>query len=533
MTLSLYQHAKKTIPRPDNHSEIRYKDGDTQDIINTILFADSKLGNNMCEFAKAFTNTYDSLYELWYFTRENITYLADEPGHERVKDPRVTWKDKSGDCKSFSLFIASVLKCLHIPYRYRFASYKGNDPTHVYIVAKLKNRDIIIDATIERFDFEVSYLKKWDKMTQISYVHGTSSVAVHSRRARPSVNERIADAPKLRTPKTFINYYSDTEGELTLKLLDEQAKILSNYYGDPNGTYQKARNLIFNHSKDLHRISGHVGYVDESLYGLMAYLEYAKERSKPAGIQGSRISGTFVEDRQAIIDHCRYVKSQYQSWALSFSTKSGKYEYKPKKRDGTAWPIADLSAENRKCNNQVFFVDTFNKYLEGSAAHVLYEFIPDSQRNSLPNRASFKTENHRLANSSMARYSELDRLNIVLWERNGIMRSAAAKGLPDISPEGFINEWKKGSVNINGPRIGIAFAALLPIIAEAVAIAGSLLAAILTAKATFASEVKGYSSPGFGPEDGDFSGAPSGIDIGSILPFAAAAAGGLFLLSKK
>lgn len=523
--MNLIKHANQSIPKPAGIVEIKHKDGNTQDIIDVILMADRQVGLKMCEFAKAFDPSINSLRDLWTFTHNNIRYIGDKKGKERVKDPTVTWADKSGDCKSFSLFIGSILKCLGIKYRYRFTSYSGSDPTHVYVIATIGSSNVIMDATIDQFNYETPYKKKWDKMTEIAYVHGNPAPAIHTRRAKPTPAERIADAPRLTIAKSYIDYSNLSEGQLTLRLLDEQVKLLTSYYGDPGGTYQKARNIIHSASSDPHRLAGHIGYIDETLYPLMSYIEWAKSRSKPAGIQGARIAG-FAEDREAVLEQCRHANNVY--------VKFLKDNQPPKQKNGSPWELRDLKKTIKTCQDQVLFMDLYNKHLEGSSPHVLYEFVPDNERNSLPNRASFKTENHRLANSSMARYSQLDRTNIVLWERNGIMRASAKKGLTDISPEAFINDWKKGSSGINTAHIGIAFPALLVIITDALIAAGALLSGIQLAKATFASEVKGYSSKQFGPEDGDWSGAgsQSGFDFNSILPFAAAAAGGYLLLKK-
>lgn len=524
--MRLLDHAKATIPAPDYQVKVMHDDGNTSDIIDTILYADGKISNYMCAFAAAFERNYSGLYEIWDFTHRYIKYIADEPGEERVKDPRVTWADRSGDCKSFSLFIGSILKCLGIPYRYRFASYQGADPTHVYIIAKINRRDVIMDATIEKFDYEVAYKKKWDKMTQIKYLHGAGPAILGQ--AKPTPAERFADAPKIGTPKSFIDYSNLTEGQLTLRLLDEQIKILSNYYGDPVGNYQKARNILFLNSKNLHSISGISGPVDTQFYNLLHYIEYAKERSKPAGIQGSQING-FTEDRAALLAECKYIQDSFDG----FLEARARGKSTPRRRDGKIWDFNELKSLNDKCRDQVFFLDLFNQHLEGSAPHVLYEFIPDSELNTLPGTANFKANNHRLANSSMARYSQLDRLNLVLWERNGIMRTAANKGLKNISPEAFIAEWRKGKNNITGAHIGVPFALLAPIIIAALGVASKLLDLIQIKKAAFASEVKGYGSPQFGPGDTDFLNDDSSSGLTDILPYAAAGAAALLLINSK
>ena len=539
--------ANQAIPSPSGKTITRYQDGDTRDIIETILYADKQLGNDMCVFASAFSRSYDSLYDLWHFTRTQIKYVADSPGHERVKDPKVTWADRTGDCKSFSLFVASVLRCLKISYRYRFASYSGNDPTHVYVIAKINKRDVILDATIDRFDSEVPYLKKWDKMAQIDYLHGGSNVApaVHTRPAKPTSAQRIADAPRVAMPKKFIDYSGLTEGQLTLTLLEELTKLNASYYGDPNGTFQKALNIIYQTSKDPHRISGHIGYIDESLYGLMPYIEYAMERSKPAGF-GTAHLGDFATDRANILAECRHAKSEYSrtrtndcgfpAFKKCLDDNEAARKYIPKKRDGTAWDKTDLLKFVNNCQDQIFFVDLFNNNLEGSSPHLLYEHIPNGELNSLPGTANFKANNHRLANSSMARYSKLDRTNIVLWERLGISRTAAAKGLKDISPEGLIDYMKLA----NTPNIGaidpativLLFVVILPIFLAALGFAGTLLTLIMTKRAAFASEVRGYGTEEFGPGKDDFEGSTT-FDFNSLLIPGALALGGIVLLNQK
>lgn len=539
--MSMLDFANANIPSPDGITELEHNDGDTSDIINVILKQDDLLGNYMCDFAQAYTPDYSGLNALWNFTHKYIKYVADQPGHEIVKDPRVTWIHRSGDCKSFSIFIASVLRCLGIPYRYRFAAYSPGDPTHVYVIAKINNQDVIMDATIDRFNHEITYHKKYDKVVKITRMHGApksiKKAPSINTKAKPNAAQRIANAPRIVIPQPYIDYSNLTEGLVTLRLLDENAQILSAYYGDEFGYYQKVRNYIYNASKNLHSLSGHIGYVDSQFYNLFAYIEYAKERSKPAGIASARI-GDFATDRASLLAECKYIQDSFDG----FLEARARGTATPRRRDGKIWDFQELTALNNKCRDQVFFIDAFNKHLEGTSPHLLYEFIPNGELNSLPGTANFKANNHRLANSSMARYSQLDRANIVLWERNGIMRRSAAAGLPEISPEAFINEWRKGKENINGAHIGIPFAVLAPIIVAALGAAKSILTLILTKQAAFASELKGFSSTQFGPEGDDFNknGIPDGVeppkpgfDFNSLLPIGAVALGGLLLLNSK
>lgn len=150
--------ASRTILTPDGKADVMYRVGDTEDIIKVILEADSKAAKDTAAFASSFAPSYAGLRKLWNFVHDNIKYIEDKPGHERIKSPAVTWQDRYGDCKSMSVFIGSVLNNLGIPYNYRFVGYKkGNDVSHVYVVAYLGNREVILDAVHHRFDEEVSY----------------------------------------------------------------------------------------------------------------------------------------------------------------------------------------------------------------------------------------------------------------------------------------------------------------------------------------------------------------------------------------
>jgi len=145
---------------------VLHDDGEVQDIIRAILQADRKAKPFTVQFAwKIRRNSQRaSLRTLWRFVRENIEYRRDWPGHEVVKSPARTWEDGYGDCKSMSVFIGSVLQNLGIPYVYRVVFFDPQRPEqgHIYPVATVKGKEIILDAVHTRFDEEVPYWKKTD-----------------------------------------------------------------------------------------------------------------------------------------------------------------------------------------------------------------------------------------------------------------------------------------------------------------------------------------------------------------------------------
>lgn len=143
----------------------RYSDGETGDIIETILWMDAHsekwvVAENV-ECLRGATD-YDTLRNVWKFVRRNLRYQADRPGHERVKSPGALYTSRTGDCKSFSIAEGALLRVLGVPYKYRFAAYAPGDFTHVYVVAYLDGQEVILDAVHEVFDEEVRYQKKKD-----------------------------------------------------------------------------------------------------------------------------------------------------------------------------------------------------------------------------------------------------------------------------------------------------------------------------------------------------------------------------------
>ncbi len=146
---------------------MRYKDGDTKDIVTVILDMDAvsdkyvDADSAQCLIGK---DDYDTLYNIWKFVKGNITYKPDSRGKEIVKSPAALFAMGKGDCKSFSIAEVALLLALGFKgIRYRFAAYKyGGDVTHVYVVCKLRGKDVILDAVHRRFDDEVSYAYKKD-----------------------------------------------------------------------------------------------------------------------------------------------------------------------------------------------------------------------------------------------------------------------------------------------------------------------------------------------------------------------------------
>jgi hypothetical protein len=176
------------IRKPLHIDDIRYKDGSTGDIIETVLYADKKAAWYTEKFAptlKGKTQT-ETCKNIWQFIKGNIQYNLDPVGQQLIKSPGKLWQENrmgkpnvvGGDCKSFSVFAASCLRNLGIPYGFRFASYRDRDgnvsmaPTHVYVFVPVKDgAEIIIDAVWDGpFNSQKAYGYKTDYLQNLSAI---------------------------------------------------------------------------------------------------------------------------------------------------------------------------------------------------------------------------------------------------------------------------------------------------------------------------------------------------------------------------
>ena len=168
----------QNIIRPSDMRNVRnYRDGDTEDIVTTILRMDKEADRYIDREAAqclAGKDDYETLYNVWRFVKSNVRYRVDRPGREVVKSPAALFTLKAGDCKSFSIAEAALLRALGFKgIRYRFAAY-GNkkEVTHVYIVVKSRGEDVILDAVYGEFDAEEKYT--WKKDLPASKASGIS-----------------------------------------------------------------------------------------------------------------------------------------------------------------------------------------------------------------------------------------------------------------------------------------------------------------------------------------------------------------------
>lgn len=175
-------HLIKPPKRQDDQD--RYPEGVTRDIIETVLYGDGKSAWYTKDFAQTLKGktVMDTCRNIWEFVKTQIPYVLDPVGKQNIKSPGRLWAEKAGDCKSFSVFTASCLKNLGIPYGYRFASYSKTDPTptHVYVYVPQGKKEIILDSVwTGPFNTQKQYTYKEDKL--MSSIAGIGAIGSNKR----------------------------------------------------------------------------------------------------------------------------------------------------------------------------------------------------------------------------------------------------------------------------------------------------------------------------------------------------------------
>jgi hypothetical protein len=136
----MYQGVKIAASKPN---------ADTRDIINAlarILPAGTKQAEQFTFLRKTGDPINDAL-TVGRYVQNNFTYIKDGLLEQNIKTPGAMLATKTGDCKSFALFIAAVLSAWKYKNGLRFAGYNGSgQPTHVY--------NFILDSQNKIFTFD-------------------------------------------------------------------------------------------------------------------------------------------------------------------------------------------------------------------------------------------------------------------------------------------------------------------------------------------------------------------------------------------
>ena len=112
-------------------------------------------------------SNYESCFNVYKFLRGKMIYKAEPSSLQSARTLKRILLDaqaKKGDCKHYTTFACSVLKEMGIPVKMRLISQNilKRDPTHIYCVAIVNGREVIVDPCIKSFDREAINFYKYN-----------------------------------------------------------------------------------------------------------------------------------------------------------------------------------------------------------------------------------------------------------------------------------------------------------------------------------------------------------------------------------
>jgi len=149
-------------------------------LIDTKKVASKLVGNSLEE----------TLRNDWQHVYRHFQYKKDATGIEQIRRPSRSWIDRREgiDCDCMSVVLSSLLHHQKIEHTFRKAAY--NEETgwqHVYVIVPKKGTSInslaaskkvsrdkyyVLDCVVDGFDYEVPFIKKFDKVMKIQYLNG-------------------------------------------------------------------------------------------------------------------------------------------------------------------------------------------------------------------------------------------------------------------------------------------------------------------------------------------------------------------------
>lgn len=152
----------------DNVYKSKADNKDIRDLLEKLVPEATK---QMKDFAPKFrgkTQT-ETCHNIFNYIKNNFVYVADQE-EQIIKLPSALLRKKVGDCKSYSLFTASILANLGIPYNFVYASYNDNPiPHHVYVETE---NGCKIDVVYGKFNQEKKAKYKYKKNMNVRYMAG-------------------------------------------------------------------------------------------------------------------------------------------------------------------------------------------------------------------------------------------------------------------------------------------------------------------------------------------------------------------------
>lgn len=204
--------------------------GSTDDIVEAVLDTVPEVREQTRDFSRRFTADKEGMRELWYWVKTNIRYKEDPLGVQWIREPARLWHDREGDCKSFTVFIVSVLENLGVKYFIRFSNTEDSRSTkvnHVYPVAILPGgKQVIVDAVYTGFNKEHSFYNAVDyTMTEIYRLSGIGNAPPQPAVVIEELDQYAQNITNLLSD--IPDHVTDQEGDITEMTDGEFARFQS------------------------------------------------------------------------------------------------------------------------------------------------------------------------------------------------------------------------------------------------------------------------------------------------------------------
>jgi hypothetical protein len=166
---SLFAKPKGQFVDVKKYAQLQHTVDLMKEVINTTLDDTKRLANMLKK-----EDDYRTCEAVWKFCFRHLQYRRDQEGIEQVRRPIRSWQDrhKGVDCDCMTVFIGSILTNLKIPFVIRLTRYVANEFEHVYPVALIQNREVIMDCVVHSFNYQVPYKQKKDISMKLQYLNG-------------------------------------------------------------------------------------------------------------------------------------------------------------------------------------------------------------------------------------------------------------------------------------------------------------------------------------------------------------------------
>lgn len=154
---------------PNNKNLLVSRFQTTGEIAGAIVKAIKESKTSAEKLAPYFKNKskFESCRLIFLFCKNVLPYKQEPASRQSAKTINRILSDAKtigGDCKHFSTLSSALCLALNIPCKLRLISQRSGSkqPNHIYCVAIVNGKEVILDSVLKKFDTEARYNYKYD-----------------------------------------------------------------------------------------------------------------------------------------------------------------------------------------------------------------------------------------------------------------------------------------------------------------------------------------------------------------------------------